>query len=154
MKTHSCQSVRAESDMNWRSGRCTAKWHRQVEELTACFWCYSLSKCLFIYSRLHADVFVAVRHPQNCLMAFVRSHPPNTRTHRKIHTAWTIVHSTQTLLSHYSQHDREKHGTSSNQQESLWGKNNPPCVPAVHVESQQTCLFSFTSSGLMLQLWF
>lgn len=44
----------------------------------------SLSKCLFIYSRLYADVFVAVRHRQNCLMAFVRSHPPNMRTHRKI----------------------------------------------------------------------
>ncbi len=80
-------------------------------------------------------------------------HPTWAHT-AKYHTAWTIVHSTQTLLSHFSQHDREKLTTSSDKQERLWGKNNPPCVPAVHVESQQTCLFSFTSSGLMLQFRF
>lgn len=113
----------------------------------------SLSKCLFIYSRLQMCLLPSDIGKTVWWLSSDLIHP--TRAHTaKYHTAWTIVHSTQTLLSHFSQHDREKHGTSSNQQERLRVKSNPPCVPAVHVEPQQTCLFSFTSSGLMLQFRF
>lgn len=70
--------------------------------------CASLSKCLFIYSRLHADVFVAIRHWQNCLMAFVRSHPPNTHTHRKIsHSLNNCAFHTNSVITLLSARQRE-----------------------------------------------
>lgn len=119
-----------------------------------CVSCASLRKCLFIYCRLYTDVIVATRHQQNCLMAFIRSHPPNTHTHSKIsHSLNNCAFHTNSVITLLSARQRETWNILQSTSKTL-GKNNPPRVPAVHVESQQTCLFPFTSSVLMLQLKF